>query len=187
MAAMRSATHQIHQELENYLPVGLPNAGPNEYLSYIAALWGWMSPFEQSLWNAEWPQEMQAGERKGKSLWLKKDLLAAGWDTASIDCIPLAGFMPDLDSMAARFGAAYVIEGAQLGTQVLGKRLAPALAPWSPRWLEGYGHDTGKKWRIFMECSERMLDSEEACKVASNAARASFESLAAWFKMQTAA
>lgn len=184
---MRSATHQFHQELEKHLSVGLPEAGRKEYLSYITALWGWMSPFEHLLWEAEWPQEMQAGQRKGKCLWLMEDLRAAGWNAASIERIPLAGFTPDLDCMAARFGTAYVIEGAQLGTQVLNKRLAQVLAPWSPRWLQGYGHDTGRKWRIFMECSEHTLDSEEACKIASDAARASFESLAAWFKMQAAA
>lgn len=130
---------------------------------------------------------MQAARRAEKCEWLMLDLRRGGLSDAAIEALPVSEFRPDLHSTATRFGAAYVIEGAQLGTQVLRKRLGPTLAPWTPRWLEGYGGDTAAHWRAFIACMQNNLDSEASRIAAARSANETFSSLAAWFRMQAIA
>jgi heme oxygenase len=123
----------------------------------------------------------------GKCNWLMLDLRQGGLSDAAIKSLPVSGFRPDLHSVATRFGAAYVIEGAQFGTQVLRKRLGPTLAPWTPRWLETYGNDTATNWRTFVSCMQNTLDSEASRAEAAGSAPETFSSLATWFRMQSLA
>lgn len=181
---MRIATRDLHDSLEKTLIVTLPRAGRTEYVAYIAALWGWIAPFEEGLWAADWPDEMTAAHRGGKRRWIESDLHAAQLDQAAILGIPVSPFMPALGSLPERFGLAYVLEGAQLGTQVLRKRLAPSLGGWSPRWLQGYGPDTSTYWRIFVECAERHLDTPQSRQTAALAARRAFEDLGNWLRLR---
>jgi heme oxygenase len=181
LEALRQATGDVHQQLEQSLTINRPGAGRRAYLEYLEDLRGWMASFEAALWNAPWPAEMEARERADKLAWIDTDLRAGGMSGHAIQAIPVAGFTPNLTSLPARFGVAYVIEGAQLGTRVLGKALAPGLHPWSPRWLEGYGDQNGKRWRVFIDCVERYLTTDEEHHVAASAAREAFTSLAGWF------
>lgn len=178
---MRLATQEIHESLESSLAVARPDATRSDYECYLQDLWGWLQPFEAQLWDADWPTEAGAGERANKLAWIESDLRASRFDDEAIAAIPICPYKPNLDCMYRRFGVAYVVEGAQLGTKVLGKRLAPRLSPWSPRWLAGYGERNGRSWRTFVECAERHLDSAEAREAASLAAAEAFASLAQWF------
>ncbi|MEC4717946.1 biliverdin-producing heme oxygenase [Noviherbaspirillum sp. CPCC 100848] len=179
--ALRAATRDAHERLEHDLQVARPDASRDDYLHYLQDLRGWMLPFDAALWSAAWPAAMEAQARAGKLDWIDCDLRAAGMSQDAIHALPEAGFTPDLATLPARFGIAYVIEGAQLGTKVLAKALAPKLAPWSPRWLAGYGESNAKKWRTFVECLESSLASMEAQRVAAMAAADAFASLADWF------
>lgn len=185
--ALRQATRLVHHELERDLHIASTDAGREEYLAYAAALWGWLSSFEQNLWNAIWPPEMAAMQRAGKCEWLMLDLRTGGMSETDIARLPVSAFQPDMESLPARFGAAYVIEGAQLGTQVLRKRLGPKIEPWTPRWLEGYSGSTAAQWRLFIACLEHTLDSEQSRTAAARSAHETFCSLAAWFRMQSVA
>lgn len=184
LTELRSATRALHEQLENALPIAAQDAGRAEYLDYLQDLWGWMSAFEVQLWDAEWPSEMHAARRGGKLSWIEADLRAAGLTQSDIDSLPRAGYLPALHSMPRRFGVAYVIEGAQLGTKVLARSLAPALGDWSPRWLQGYGEQNGGLWRVFMQCAERTLSTPETRREAGAAAADAFASLAAWFEQR---
>lgn len=134
---MRAAT----SDLDARLLLARPDAGAREYLSYAAAMWGWLSPLEPQLWCATWPSELDPAARDGKRRWLEADLAVLGYDGKP----PVDPTGLDLSSQAARFGVAYVVEGSQLGGQVLLRRLGPALAPHVPRYLAGYGASTGAR------------------------------------------
>lgn len=187
LAALRQSTQQVHRDLEQDLHIASAGAGRKEYLAYAAALWGWLSRFEQELWSGAWPSELHAAQRAGKCEWLMQDLREGGFSDAAFRHLPVSGFQPDLQSVESRFGVAYVIEGAQLGTQVLRKRLGPSLAPWTPRWLEGYGEHTSSRWRSFIACLHSTLDSDAKRLTAARSAHATFSSLATWFRMQSVA
>jgi heme oxygenase len=184
---LRIATRSAHDELEKHLIIARPDAGREEYLAYVAAFLGWLRPFEAKLWDAPWPQALHAEARAVKGDWIEADLRSAGYDDAAIAAIPLSPFKPELRSMADRYGLAYVLEGAQLGTQVLRKTLGPSLAPWSPRWLESYGADTSAYWRGFIQCAEEALRTPEERQAAAHAARAAFTGLTAWFRSRSIA
>jgi len=184
---LRQATQEIHAAFEFELKVAKPAAGKNDYQIFIQAMWGWLSPFEKILWQAEWPHEIDALSRNGKSAWLHSDLRSAGLQDDDIAALPLSSCNLDMTSPSARFGVAYVIEGAQLGSQVLAKRLGPILQPWPTRWLTGYGAESSAKWRQFMLSAETSLGSEEASRIAAHSARQTFTSLQSWFHLQGAA
>jgi heme oxygenase (biliverdin-IX-beta and delta-forming) len=181
---LRTATGALHSELENGLLIARPHAGLSEYLDYVRALYGWMLPVEKRLWQAEWPSEMNARERAQKCSWMEQDFRFAGTGQAMIAALPTCTFSPKLESMPQRVGLAYVIEGSQLGTQVLRKALAPHLKGWSPRWLQGYGALTSTRWKTFITCAEAQLDTASARAVAADAACDAFRSLTEWFKAQ---
>lgn len=187
LARLRQATQEIHAAFEVELKVAKPAAGKNDYRIFIQAMWGWLSPFEKTLWQAEWPHEINAASRSDKSSWLLSDLRSAGLQDADIAALPLSSCNLDLTSPAARFGVAYVLEGAQLGSQVLAKRLGPILQPWPARWLAGYGNESSANWRQFMQSAEINLGNEEASRVAAHSARQTFASLQSWFHLQGAA
>lgn len=184
LAAMRSATRTLHEQLESTLTVARPGAGRDDFVHYLQDMWGWLSCFEVPLWQAEWPAEIDAGHRDGKLAWIESDLRAAGLTPAAIASLPVAAYRPMLDTPARRFGVAYVIEGAQLGTRVLARRFEAVLGGWMPRWLQGYGEDQARYWRSFTACAENMLDGHDERREAAAAAAEAFASLAAWFALR---
>jgi heme oxygenase len=187
MLALRDATRAIHDDFENRLQVARPDAGPAEYLVFISAMYGWLHPFEQDLWGASWPDGMDAAARGQKSAWLERDLRAAGMDARDIARLPRAPDSPPLASLAQRLGVAYVMEGAQLGSQVLARTLGPKLAPWPAHWLSGYGAHAAAYWLSFRKQAEHCLADQAARAEAANAATLAFRTLADWFRAQGAA
>lgn len=187
LSALRNATRDIHDEFEQGLRLARPDAGQAEYLNFIAAMWGWLKPFEQTLWRGNWPADIEAAQRARKSDWLERDLLAAGMDDAAIAALPLSQALPPLETPAQRYGVAYVLEGAQLGSQVLSRTLGPRLAPWPAHWLAGYGEQSSQRWLSFRKLAERDLAGATEREEAAQAARRAFRTLSAWFRERGAA
>ena len=187
MLVLREATRDIHDDFETGLKVGRPEAGRDEYLDFICAMYGWLRPFEERLWRAQWPQGLQPDVRGQKAAWLERDLRAAGLDDADIARLPLAPDNLALDTPARRFGVAYVLEGAQLGSQVLARTLKPRLAPWPAHWLSGYGDQASAYWLGFRKAAEAALPDDAARGEAGQAAAAAFRALADWFRERGAA
>ncbi|HEU4852145.1 MAG TPA: biliverdin-producing heme oxygenase [Telluria sp.] len=180
--SLRASTALAHARLESQLAVAAPGATRATYLEYIQDMHGWLRAFEQQLWSAPWPAEVEAASRAGKLEWIECDLASAGIPAAGISALPRPAFAPDLARQASRFGLAYVIEGSQLGTKELGRRLRAQLGDWEPRWLQGYGAATGSKWRGFLHALERHVRTPQEINEACAAAAAGFASLAEWFE-----
>jgi heme oxygenase len=177
---LRHATRELHAALDGALAVAADGASRADYIDYLLDMWGWMRTFEQPLWAAEWPTGLDAPARAGKLAWIEQDLASVGIGRGALDAMPRCTFSPDLSTPAARFGLAYVIEGSQLGTKVLGHRLAPVLDGWRPRWIEGYGEANAGLWRGFLGALRTHVDDEALGSEASAAAVAAFASLGAW-------
>ena len=187
MLALREATRGIHDDFETGLRIARGNAGHADYLGFITAMYGWLQPFEQALWESGWPAHLQPAARAQKSAWLETDLRAAGLDADAIARLPRAAWKVNLDSPARRIGLAYVLEGAQLGSQMLARTLKPRLGPWPTRWLSGYGDTSSEFWLAFRKEAERCLADEAARAEAAAAAHAAFSALADWFRERGAA
>jgi heme oxygenase len=153
----------------------------------LSAILGWLEPLELELWSSAWPDAVAPAERSGKTLWVQYDLRARGMSAQEIAAIPRQQQLPPLSSVAQRFGVAYVIEGAQLGGQLLLRQLGPKLAPLPTRWLEGYGRETSGKWRAFLDALAVALPAPTDAERAAESARATFELAHAWFAQRGAA
>ena len=179
LAALREATHATHRTLEGTLHIAAPDAGPPQYRAYLEALWGWLAPFEAALWSAPWPPSLRPALRDGKRGWIEEDLRALGLSEEGLRALPSCAAPQLLTSAPQRFGVAYVVEGAQLGGQVLLRRLGPALGPRVPRYLFGYGAETSALWRAYTESLEASVAPSSAPIVAA-AALQTFDGLRDW-------
>jgi len=187
LAALRAATADLHANLEAGLPIARPHAGRAEYAAHIAAMHGWLAPFEASLWRDGWPREIDAAERARKREWLEADIAIAradGFLAAPLQCATAA---PSFDTLAQRIGWAYGVEGSTLGGRVLLARLQRTLHPWPARFLVAYGHEGAGRWRDFLGVVERKLSLPGEIDEASRAAAQAFQSLDAWFRWSTTA
>jgi heme oxygenase len=185
MREMRLASADIHRSFEQRLAITRADAGPAEYLAFVCAMWGWLAPFERQLWSLDWPAELRSDSRDGKRKWLECDIRAgfgAEFGTDMAPEIARSPYMPAMDTLAERFGVAYVIEGAQMGSLILRKSMGPALHPWPARWLAGYGDTVGSQWLAFRNSAEHHLLSREDVALAAASARATFVSLDGWFQ-----
>jgi len=187
MQALREATRTIHDDFETGLKIAAADAGRDDYLAFVSAMYGWLQPFEARLWQAGWPAHLAPETRSHKSAWLEADLRAAGLDDDAIGLLPRAPIGVHLDSAAQRIGTAYVLEGAQLGSQLLSRTLRPRLAPWPARWLSGYGEQAAAYWLVFRKEAELQLADDAARAEAAAAALAAFSALAGWFRERGAA
>jgi heme oxygenase len=187
MLVLREATRAIHDDFETGLKIAAPGAGRDDYLVFIGAMYGWLQPFETQLWQAGWPAHMAPEARSHKSSWLEADLRTAGLEEAAIAQLPRADSTLHLASAAQRIGTAYVLEGAQLGSQLLSRTLGPRLAPWPARWLAGYGEQASAYWLAFRKEAELHLEDDAARAEAAAAARAAFSTLAQWLRERGAA
>ena len=186
LAALRAATSRSHARLETGLAIARPGAGRPEYAAHVAAMHGWLAPFEASLWQGEWPREIGGAERARKREWLEADIEAAradGFVIAPPDGVPAT---PSFDTLAQRIGWAYVVEGSTLGGRVLLSRLRDTLHPWPARFLVAYGNEGARRWRDFLGLVERQLSRPCDVEEAAHAAAQAFESLDAWFRWPTA-
>ena len=82
---------------------------------------------------------------------------------------------------AVRWGFAYVVEGSQLGGQVLYRQLAPRLAPHALRYLQGDGAATGARWKLFVAQLRQQVVSAPAVNAACDGAVAAFAALQSHF------
>lgn len=181
LEVIRAGTRDAHAALEATLEIARADSGEHEYFRYIGAVLGWLEPLEAELWQGHWPAIVTPGERRDKSAWIVSDLRDRGLTHAQVSAIPRCPRVPPLGTAAERFGAAYVVEGAQLGGRALLKELGPRLAPRGVRWLEGYGADTAARWRVFLSALETSLGAEPEARVAAESARRTFAWVHAWF------
>jgi heme oxygenase len=184
---IRASTEDVHRELEASLEVARSDADDRAYVRYLEAMLGWVGPLERELWARPWPQRITPKERAGKVAWIESDLRARGLNEWGLAQIPRQAQLPQLESLAQRFGAAYVLEGAQLGGSVLLRRIGPLIAPLPTRWLVGYGPECGDKWRTFLVTLEAELAQRRQAEVAAASARATFEMVREWLSLRGAA
>lgn len=184
--ALRTATESLHRQLEARLCVGARGATTHDYAAFLAGMYGWLAPLESRIWAAPWPREVEAERRCVKTFWLTTDLVAMGRPLAEVYALPRCADRPDVTDEASRYGLAYVIEGSMLGGKVLLQRLARHHpSAYRPRYLQGYGDDTGLLWRAFLVSLEaRSASSPAFAATAARAAQHAFRSLDAWFRSQ---
>jgi heme oxygenase len=169
LSTLRTRTAAAHARLDD----GLARAGgldAERYAAFLRASLAVVGPVEPAL--ARW---LPAAATPSRAAALRADLaaLAAG-DATGAECAPGESLAsPAIESLAAAWGAAYVVEGSALGGMVLAERVEAVHGAAAPaRYLRLRGRATAEHWRAFvaeLARAERGFDAgarEEACAAA---------------------
>lgn len=184
LQALRHATAARHADLDSSLPIARENATLQDYAGHLQALAAWLQVLTPELAALQQgvpgfaftpPQRLEA---------LRNDLAdmptAAPWPAASTAMhtgIARALARHPGQEDAVRWGLAYVVEGSQLGGQVMYRSLADRLAPHPLRYLQGQGAGTGARWKAFLGLLRAHLATAAAQAAACDGAVAAFEGL----------
>jgi len=190
LAALRSATQERHARLDAGLRIARPDATLDDYAAHATALHAWLAALTPALEQLAAQEPRFAPDLSRRLQSLADDLRDAGRaqpTTASAAtqaeiCRALAQ-APDAAD-AVRWGVAYVLEGSQLGGQVMHRQLAERLAPHPLRYFQGRGADTGAGWKAFLALLRAHLDSPQAIAAACLGANAAFAGLEAHLNVQ---
>lgn len=173
LGRLRDATRGLHEALDSQLPLARAGAGRRDYLDHLRTLQPWLAALAPWLTRTGWGGDLdalaasdlaQAGEPEPHSLALQPPPGAG-----------LPGFA---------WGVAYVVEGSQLGGQVLYRRLQATLAPMEPHYLRGRADTTGAHWRGFLQALRDALDTPEDTDAACDGAQWAFTTLIDNYKKQ---
>ena len=91
---------------------------------------------------------------------LESDLVALGWDHASVVRLPQCESLRAPANAAEFMGALYVVEGSTLGGVQLARALKAAHSGEGRSFFLGYGDQHGAMWRSFLKKLEDCASSE---------------------------
>jgi heme oxygenase len=157
---LKVETASLHAQAEQYVRILDEDAGPADYHRYLVAMHGYHAPLERGLGAHAGLLAVgfEAPLRQKRAL-IERDLARLG-DPRS--AWPECPRLPALGSLARATGVAYVLEGSTLGGRYILAKLPPALAALrghATAFLEGYGDETGARWRAFGEVVARAIGS----------------------------
>ena len=175
---LKNGTADLHEEAERYVRILDADADPDDYVRYLRAMYGYHAPIEASLLACEPLAAVyfDAPGRCVKAAWMREDLHFLGPRDEPAVCTAV----PQPVTLARALGIAYVLEGSTLGGRFILSKLPPALASLPARYLEGYGKETGARWRAFGDIVAREIRSPLDEASAVHAARETFSLLITW-------
>ncbi|MCS4509453.1 biliverdin-producing heme oxygenase [Xylophilus ampelinus] len=185
VAALRAATHGIHQQLDSALPLAAPDASLPDYVRHLQAVTWWLGALAP-VWTtvgvpAEWPGLQ--GRRLARAEADLQDAHAPALaptfhDTAAAHALRAGAAA---EPLAYAWGLAYVVEGSQLGGAMLHRRLQARLAPHPLRYLQGDAA-VGARWRTFMAELRAAVRTPAETAAAVRGAVAGFDALVGRFE-----
>lgn len=186
---LRSATAAQHAQLDAQLAIARPGASLADYGAHVQALAGWLQalhPHLQTLastvpdFDFTPPQRLAALQADLRDLAEGAHPQAPagpGPHAAAGDLAAQALAAHRAQAPAVCWGMAYVVEGSQLGGQVLHRRLAGPLAPHPLRYLRGDGAATGARWTQFLSLLRTHVGSPAQVAAACSGATAAFAAM----------
>lgn len=142
LAAIRAATADAHAALERQLPPG--GWSRAEYAAFLRATLSVVDIVEPRI--RQWLPDVHGGAGAGGAR-LRHDLAALG----EKDDVAPAPDLPVIDTVAAAYGAAYVLQGSMLGGAIIARTLQPnsQIPGDSFTYLQPPGVSIGPVWRAF--------------------------------------
>lgn len=153
---LREATQEHHRRTEAALDLVAACASLDRYAGLLSTFYSIYRPLERRLDAFDWERHGLDRERRRKTPLLEMDLRALERDPNAIreaDTSPIACETP-----GAAFGVLYVLEGSTLGGQYIRRHVARTLgldATSGCAFFTGYGENTGRLWREFVDAANR--------------------------------
>lgn len=155
-----ASAHKVLEERVN--AVGLTGR-LHDYVELLSRFLALYRPLEEALRRLEWGNVAIDFAGRRKLPWLERDLKILGCDPEAIgDWLNI----PRVTNANEGLGVLYVMEGASLGGQLIGKWLHSELGIGSGnggRFFSSYGGRIGEMWRTFLN------SLESAAQLQSNA------------------
>lgn len=182
MQRLREATRLVHARTEALLPLMDPSLATTTYVRVLEAFLGFYAPLEPALVSAAASSGVwSALDERQKVPLIIADLLALGKTRLAIDELPRCAASPRVPSASHAIGVLYVVEGATLGGQIIGRHLRDRLGLDAARgaaFFNGYGARTGAIWKRFSHHVDTspLIETDAAV----SAAVETFETLLSW-------
>lgn len=184
MHVLREATRLAHAQIEGVLPLVDPRLTRPRYTRVVEAFFGFYAPLEPLIVRAATVErEALMLEQRAKLPLLATDLRALNVTAAEIERLPRCCDLPVVDSVSHAMGVLYVVEGATLGGQIIGRHLRDGLgiaASSGAAFFTGYGEATGTMWMRFGDHVNRSTTIDT--KTAVDAAVDTFRTLTVWLE-----
>lgn len=183
LALLRERTHEVHERLENALPLLQAEFSRADYRDFLARFHALYAAIQPKL-DARHDWGHIGLDWKARRA-LFDPLRALENDMTFLEVLPCDAphsRTPVLDSLERALGAAYVVEGSTLGGQIIGRHLRERWnldARRGAAFFNGYAAQTGAMWTDFRAALHRAemlgLDAETV----AHAARDTFEAFEA--------
>ena len=170
MLALRQGTRIHHDALERKMSPLLGIVSIHAYTALLQKLFGYYKPLEERIaalpgWH-NLPVDLG---RRQKAPLLARDLLWLKVTQPQLSQLPQCERLPEVKSITQALGCLYVLEGATLGGQIIGRQLKKNLALDEDRgcaFFCSYGDEVGLMWKCFREtlsshCSKHGRTEEE--------------------------
>ncbi len=150
---LKQGTRDLHARVEKAVDLPARLASVDAYVALLSRYLGFYEPIEKRLRSVP---ELNAaafdGRRLSKTIRLRADLTALGATDEEINRLPQCQRLPELSAAAEAWGCLYVLEGATLGGQIIGRELEKSLTVTSgcgSSFFAVYGTQVGAMWRRF--------------------------------------
>lgn len=165
MSRLKHSTLEQHLEVEALMPVLRPELTMRAYAGLLTRIYAAVQPLEAGLEAVALPEAFDLPARLKTPL-LVRDLQ----EVSGIRPAPLPPLLPE--GVPEALGVLYVLEGATLGGQIIGRNLNKALAltpETGAEYFHAYGSRTGAMWKAFAEAMNRGVAPEEEQRVIDGA------------------
>jgi heme oxygenase len=186
---LRKSTAAVHERLHHHEGFAAVASGTIDLVDYqrlLSRLWGFHYPFETALGQVDREQEIGVEfASRGRSRMLESDLVALGWDRASVLRLPQCESLRAPANAAEFMGALYVVEGSTLGGIQLARALKAVVAADSGEgrsFFLGYGDRHGAMWRSFLKRLEDCGSSEAEDDAVVEGAIRTFVDFESWME-----
>jgi heme oxygenase len=170
LLALRQGIRIHHDALERKMSPLLGTVSIHTYTALLQKLFGYYKPLEERIaalpgWH-NLPVDLG---RRQKAPLLARDLLWLKVTQPQLSQLPQCERLPEVKSITQALGCLYVLEGATLGGQIIGRHLKKNLALDENRgcaFFCSYGDEVGLMWKCFREtlsshCSKHGRTEEE--------------------------
>lgn len=195
LAQLRDHTRAPHHRLESRLNFLHDSFTLDEYIHMLKRFYGFYCPLEENLSDSGdlYHSWINLKSRK-KSPPLINDLKSFGFTSQDIQKISLCSHqeLPNLSPHGATLGCLYVLEGSNLGAQILSRHFKKRfqLTPESGlSFLSGDGEGTALAWKHFTTAlnvtfnlltTQLHISENQLAQNACQGARETFEKLESW-------
>lgn len=182
LTKLRQETASAHTQLEDQVNIPGRISDLDKYRDLLEKFYGFYVPLEaRTLDYAEWNVLGIDAKSRQKEAWLRHDLIALGLSDEEITSLPVCKQLPDCSTFARAMGCTYVLEGSTLGGRHIVAMLEKSAVSDTPRkFYEGYGLETGAKWKEFCAALAQFGTSSSNSDETAVAATETFECLRVW-------